>query len=94
MCESVGKAYLLSDDFDNMLSRESVDLPLTCHTSPILTTFTFRSSEVRRLLLELVPDGGTDPLGKFLLILIRREGALVSGLSVWCFGGFFDWVVS
>ena len=50
MCESVGKADLLSDHFDSKPSREAVDLPLTCHPSPSLTTFAFRSSEVRRLL--------------------------------------------
>ena len=30
MCESVGKADLLSDHFDGKQSRESVDLPLIC----------------------------------------------------------------
>ena len=30
MCESVGKADLLSDHFDVKQSRESADLPLTC----------------------------------------------------------------
>ena len=53
VCESVGKADLLSDHFDSKLSREAVDLPLTCHSSPSLTTFAFGSSEVRRLLLDL-----------------------------------------
>ena len=33
------------------LVYESVDLPLTCHPSPRLISFAFRSSEVRRLLL-------------------------------------------
>ena len=50
VCESVGKADLLSDYFDSKQSREAVDLPLTYHPSPSLTTFAFRSSEVRRLL--------------------------------------------
>ena len=59
MCESVGKADLLSDHFDSKQSREAVDLPLTCHQSPSLTTFAFRSSEVMRLLLDLDPYGGT-----------------------------------
>ena len=58
---------LLSDHFDSKQSREAVDLPLTCHPSPSLTTFAFRSSEVRRLLLELDLYGGTDPLGMFPL---------------------------
>ena len=46
VCESVGKADLLSDHFDSKQSREAIDLPLTCHPSPSLTTFAFRSSEV------------------------------------------------
>ena len=50
---SVGKADLLSDHFDSKQSSEAVDLPLTCHLSPSITTFAFRSKEVRRLLLDL-----------------------------------------
>ena len=53
--ELVGIADLLSDHFDSKQSREAVDLPLTCHPSPRFTTFAFRSSEVRRLLLDLDP---------------------------------------
>ena len=41
------------DNFHSKQSREAVDLPLTCHLSPSLTTFAFRSSEVRRLLFDL-----------------------------------------
>ena len=41
---------------------ESVDLQFTCHPSPSFITFVFRSSEVSRLLLDLNPYGGTDPL--------------------------------
>ena len=37
VCESVGKADLLSDHFDSKQSREAVDLQLTCHPSPVLT---------------------------------------------------------
>ena len=44
VCESVVKADLLSDHFHSKQSREAVDLPLTCHSSPCLTTFAFRSS--------------------------------------------------
>ena len=65
VCESVGKAYLLSDHFDSKQSMEAVDLPLTCHRSPSLTSFVFRSREVRSLLLDLDPYGGTDKLGMF-----------------------------
>ena len=74
MCESVGKADLLYDHFDSKQSREAVDLPLTCHR---FTTFAFRSSEVRHLLLDLDPYGGTDPLGMFPLFLKRTAKSVV-----------------
>ena len=61
VCESVGKTDLLSNHFDSKQSWEAVDLPLTCHPSPSLTTIAFRSSEVRHLLLDLYPHSGTDP---------------------------------
>ena len=62
-------------------SREAVDLPLTCHPSPSLTTFAFRSSEVRRLLLDLDPYGGTDTFGMFPF-LKRTPDVMVPRLSV------------
>ena len=76
MCESVGMADVLSDHFDSKQSREAVDLPLTCHPSPNLTTFPFRSSEVRRLLLDFDPYGGTDPLGMFPFFLRRTDDVM------------------
>ena len=76
VCESVGKADLLSDHFDSKQSRETVDLPLTCHPSPSLTTFAFRSREVRLLLLDLDPNGGTDQVGMFPLFLKRTADML------------------
>ena len=82
MCESVGKADLLSDNFDSKQSREAVDLPITCHPSPSLTTFAFRSSEVRHLLLDLDPCGGTDTLGMFPLFLKRTADVVAPRLSV------------
>ena len=71
--EGGGKTDLLSNHFDSKQSSEAVDLPLTCHQSPRLTTFAFRSSEVRRLLLDLDPYGGTDPFGMFPLFLKRTD---------------------
>ena len=71
VCELVGKADLLSDHFDGKQSREFFDLQLTCHPSPSLTSFAFRSSEVRRLLLDLDPYEGSDQLG--MLPLFLRE---------------------
>ena len=81
VCESVGKAGLLSDHFDSKQYREAVDLPPTCHPSPSLTTFAFRLSEVRRL-LDLDPYGGTDQLGMFPLFLKRTADVMASCLSV------------
>ena len=76
VCESVGKADLMSDHFDIKQSRESVDLLVTCHPSSSLFTFAFRSSEVEHLLLDLNPCGGTDPLGMFPLFLKRMADVL------------------
>ena len=73
---SVGKADLLSDDFDRKQSRVSVDLPLTCHPSSSLVSFTFRSIEVRRLLLDLDRCGGTEVLGMFPLFLKKTADVL------------------
>ena len=93
MCESVGKADLLSGHFDGKQSREFVDPGLTCHPSPRLISFAFRSSEVRRLLLDLDPFGDSDPLGMFGPFLKRTAVVLDPRLSV-VFGCLFVWVVS
>ena len=82
VCESVGKADLLSDHFDSKQSWEAADLPLTCHPSPSFTTFAFRSSEVRRLLLDFDPYGGTDPLGMFRFFLKRTADVMALRISV------------
>ena len=78
--ELVGKADLLSDRFNGKLSLESVYPPLSCHSSPKLTTFAFRSGEVRLLLLDLNPNGGTDILGMFPRFLKRTADVLASVL--------------
>ena len=80
VCESVGKADLMAVHFDSKQSREAVDLPLTCHPSPSFTTLPFRSSQVRRLLLDLDPYGGTDPLGMFPLFLKRTADVISPSL--------------
>ena len=70
-CESqlAYTADLLLDNFDDKQSRKYVDRPLTCHQSSRLSTFAFRSGEVRRLLLDFGPYGGIDQLGMFPLFL-------------------------
>ena len=76
VCESVSKSDLLSVHFNNKQFRESVDLPLTWQPSPRLTTFAVRSSEVRRLLSNLDPYWGTDPMGMFPFFLRRTADIL------------------
>ena len=95
MCESVGKDDLLSNPFDSKQSREAVDLPLICHPSPSLTTFVFRASEVRHLLLDLDIYGGADPVGCVSFFLKRTADVMASHLSAmfrWlvCLGSFPD----
>ena len=82
VCESVGKADLLSDHLDGKQSMESVDLPLTCHPSMSLTSFASRTSEVRRLLLDFDPYVGSDSLGMFPLFLKRTADVLSPRVSV------------
>ena len=89
-CESVGKAVLLSDHFGSKQFRKAVNLLLTCHPSPSLTTFAFRSSEVSRFLSDLDPYRGNDSLGMLPLLKMM----LLPQSFVWCFGGLFVWVVS
>ena len=82
VCESVGKADLLSAHFDGKQSRDPVDMPSTCHPSHSLTTFAFRSREVKRFLLDLDSYGGTDPLGMFPIFLKRIAEVLAPRLAV------------
>ena len=87
MCEMVGKADLLlvaSDPFDRKKFREAVDLPLTCHMSPSVTTFAVRLSEVRHLLFDLDLYGGTESLTHWegFLFFLRELLMLFPCLSV------------
>ena len=82
VCESVGKADMLSAHFDGKQSIYPVDLPSTCHPSPSLTAFAFRSREVKWLLLDLDSYGGTDPLGMFPLFLKKTAVVLAPRLAV------------
>ena len=93
VCGPVGKVDLLSDQFESKQSSEYVHLLVTCHPPPSLITFAIRSSEVKRLLLNLDPYGGSDPLGMFPPFL-KRTADVLAHVSVWCFDGFFVWVVS
>ena len=57
-------------------------MPLTCHPSPSLTPFAFRSSKMRRLLLDLDLYCGTDPYGMFPPFLKSIADVMAPRLSV------------
>ena len=67
---------------ETLMFNVSVDLLVTCHLSPSLITFAFRSNEVKHLLLDLNPYGGTDSLGMFPVFLKRTADVLAPRLSV------------
>ena len=67
VCESVGKADLLSDHLSSVSSSYHL-----C----------FQVERGRRLLLDLDPYGGTDPLGMFPLFLQRTVDVIAPRLSV------------
>ena len=75
------KAELLSSHFDSKQSRDTLELPPTCHICPRLSTFAFRSGEVARLLVDLDANGGVDPLGLFPLFLKKTSSVLAPQLS-------------
>ena len=73
--------------------RESVDLLVTWHPSNSLITFAFWSSEVKRLLLDFDPYVALTPL-VCLLFLRRKRLMFWLHVSVWCFDGFFVFIIS
>ena len=62
------KAALFADVFDGKQSNDSLSMPQSCFPEAELT-FAFRSGEVKKLLLELDPYGGTGPDGIFPFVL-------------------------
>ena len=79
VCESVGKRQICCQP---ILMESSPGIQSTCHPSPSLTTFAFRSWEVKRLLLDLDSYGGTDPLGMFPLFLKKTAVVQAPHLAV------------
>ena len=66
---------------------------LTCHPSPSLTSYAYRSSEVRRLLLDLDPYGGTVPLGMFPRFLKRTADVMAPPSERSVSAALFVWLV-
>ena len=73
MCESIGKADLLPDQFDRLLICRSLAIHLL-----VLPPLPSGRERVRRLLLDLDPYGGTETLGMFPLFLKRTAGVMAS----------------
>ena len=76
------KATLLADVFDGKQSNENLTLPDSCFPEPRLSKLAFRSSEVKKLLLDLDAYGGTDPNGIFPLFFKKTAEYLAPKLSV------------
>ena len=89
VCESVGKSDLLPDHNDSKQSRDSVDLPSSCHPSASFITFAFRSNEVVRLLLELAPMVQY-PLSNILRGRLTFWFLYLSGISAASSFGYFS----
>ena len=79
VCESVGKADLLSDHFDNkQLGRLLICCSLAIHLLVFSPLPSGRErSGLRRLLLDLGLYGGTNPLGMFILLIKRTADVMV-----------------
>ena len=67
------KAALLADVFESKQSNGSLTMPQSCFPEVELTTFAFRSGEVKKLLLELDPYGGAGPDSIFPLLLSSKD---------------------
>ena len=70
--DPVGKAQLLTTQFDGKQCRENFVLPSSCYPRPLCCSLAFRSSQVKRLLSDLDAGGRVDPLGVFRCYLRRR----------------------
>ena len=75
------KAALFADVFDSKQSNASLTMPQSCFPEAELTTFSFRSGEVKKLLLELDPYGSAGPDGIFPLFFIKTANYLAPKIS-------------
>ena len=75
------KAALFADVFDRKQSNDSLTMPQSCFHEAELTTFAFRSGEVKKLLLELDPYDGAGPDGIFPLFFIKTANYLAPKIS-------------
>ena len=78
----IEKATLFADVFDSKQSNEKLSIPLSCFPESKLNCFAFRSSEVKKLLLDLDSYGSVDPNGIFPLFFIKTAGFMAPKISV------------
>ena len=76
------KAALFADVFDGKQSNDSLSMPQSCFPEAELTTFAFCSGEVKKLLLELDPYGGTGPDDIFPLFFVKTANYLAPKISI------------
>ena len=75
------RQLFFSDVFDGKQSNDSLSMPQSCFPEAELTTFAFCSGEVKKLLLELDPYGGTGPDGIFPLFFVKTANYLAPKIS-------------
>jgi len=79
--DSVEKADLFLRHFDEKQSRDKVTVPLSCFPRAKLSSFAFRSGELRSIMMGLDSYGGTDPSGVFPLVLKKSANVLARPLA-------------
>ena len=70
-----------TDVFDIKQSNNSLTVPQSCFPEAELTTFAFRSGEVKKLLLELDPYGGAEPNDIFPLFFVKTANYVAPKIS-------------
>ena len=75
------KAAIFAAMFVSKQSNASLTMPQSCFPEAELTTFAFRSREVKKLLLELNPYGGAGPDSIFPLFFIKTANYLPPKIS-------------
>ena len=76
------KSTLFANVFDGKQSSEDVAIPQSCHPEAKLTTLAFRSSEIKKLMLNLDPYGGSGPDGIFPLFFKETADILAPKIAV------------
>ena len=76
------KAELLLSAFNLKQNDKVLNLPIGCHPEPVLNSLAFRSSELKKLLLDLDQAGSVDPDGLFPLFFIKTADLLATKLGV------------